>query len=183
MRATGQRGELLVAEKLIGQGWSVAPPLGDNDPFDLLVNKGDKFLHLQVKAALEQHSYRNNRPHYQFQLAHGVSSKKRYTAWEEDFFVCCALDSNRFCGTAIQGGHRYHSQNLQRQDQQVPPVRERLESAREVKPKLPLLRPTNSLLFLNPSVSYILMVEAGGVEPPSQLNLFKTSTCLVRQNC
>jgi len=24
------------------------------------------------------------------------------------------------------------------------------------------------------------MVEAGGVEPPSQLNLFKTSTCLFR---
>jgi len=96
VRATGQRGELLVAEKLIGQGWSVAPPLGDNDPFDLLVNKGDRFLRLQVKATLEQHSYRNNRPHYQFQLAHGVSSKKRYKAGEVDFFVCCALDSHRF---------------------------------------------------------------------------------------
>jgi len=26
----------------------------------------------------------------------------------------------------------------------------------------------------------VKMVEAGGVEPPSQLNLFKTSTCLFR---
>lgn len=96
MRATGQRGELLVAERLIGQGWSVAPPFGDNDPFDLLVNKGDRFLRLQVKSTLEQHNYRHSRPHYQFQLAHGVSSKKRYTADQVDFFICCALDTHRF---------------------------------------------------------------------------------------
>ena len=96
MRSTGQRGELLVAEKLIGQGWSVAPPFGDCDPFDLLVNKGDRFLRLQVKATLEQHKYRCNRPHYQFQLARGPSSKKRYTADPVDFFICCALDTHRF---------------------------------------------------------------------------------------
>ena len=96
MRATGQRGELLVAEKLIGQGWSVAPPLGDNDPFDLLVNNGDRFLRLQVKATLEKHTYSQSRPHYQFQLAHSPSSKTRYTADQVDFFVCCALDSRRF---------------------------------------------------------------------------------------
>ena len=96
VRSTGQRGELLVAEKLIGQGWSVAPPLGDNDPFDLLVNKGDRFLRLQVKSTLKQHSYKCNRPHYQFQLAHGLSNKNRYTADQLDFFVCCALDTHRF---------------------------------------------------------------------------------------
>ena len=96
MRSTGQRGELLVAERLIGQGWSVAHPFGDNEPFDLLVNKGERFLRLQVKATLEQHKYKCNRPHYQFQLAHGQSSKTRYTADQVDFFVCCALDSHRF---------------------------------------------------------------------------------------
>ena len=96
MVQTGPRGELLVAEKLIERGWSVAPPIGNNYPFDLIVNKGDKFLRLQVKATLEQHNYKHTRPHYQFQLAHGVSSKKRYTADQVDFFVCCALDSRRF---------------------------------------------------------------------------------------
>jgi len=96
VRATGQRGELLVAEKLIGQGWSVAPPFGDNEPFDLMVNKGERFLRLQVKSTLTQHSYKCNRPNYQFQLAHGPSSKKRYTADQVDFFICCALDSHRF---------------------------------------------------------------------------------------
>ena len=86
----------MVAEKLIGHGWSVAPPLGDNDPFDLLVNKGDRFLRLQVKATLEQHNYKSNRTHYQFQLARGPSCKRRYTADQVDFFVCCALDTHRF---------------------------------------------------------------------------------------
>ena len=96
MVQTGPRGELLVAEKLIEHGWSVAPPIGANYPFDLIVNKGDKFLRIQVKATLEKHTYSQTRPHYQFQLAHGVSSKKRYTADQVDFFICCALDSRRF---------------------------------------------------------------------------------------
>ena len=61
-----------------------------------MVNKGERFLRLQVKATLEKHNYRCNRPHYQFQLARGQSSKTRYTADQMDFFVCCALDSQRF---------------------------------------------------------------------------------------
>jgi len=95
---TGPRGELLVAEQLLGRGWIVAPPIGDNDPFDLMVNKGARFLRIQIKTTLEQHTYQCNRPHYQFQLAHGTSSttKKRYTAEQVDFFVCCALDARRF---------------------------------------------------------------------------------------
>ena len=72
------------------------PPFGDNEPFDLMVNKGDRFLRLQIKSTLTQHSYKCNRPNYQFQLAHGPSSKKRYTADQVDFFVCCALDTQRF---------------------------------------------------------------------------------------
>jgi hypothetical protein len=87
-----------VAEKLIEQDWSVAPPFGNTDPFDLLANKGDRFLRLQIKTTLEQHTYQCNRPHYQFTLSHGASTatKKRYTAEQVDFFVCCALDTRRF---------------------------------------------------------------------------------------
>ena len=96
MNQTGPRGELLVAEKLIGRGWSVAQPFGDKDPFDLLVNKSDRFLRIQVKSTLEKHRYNKSRSHYQFQLARGPSSKTRYTADQVDFFVCCALDSHRF---------------------------------------------------------------------------------------
>lgn len=96
MRSTGQRGELLVAEKLIEHGWSVAHPLSDTARFDLLTVKADRFLRIQVKATLEQHSYRDSRPHYQFQLAHGLSAKKPYDACDVDFFILCAIDSLRF---------------------------------------------------------------------------------------
>ena len=53
MNQTGPRGELLVAERLIGRGWIAAPPIGDNYPFDLMVNKGIRFLRIQVKTTLE----------------------------------------------------------------------------------------------------------------------------------
>jgi len=96
VRSTGQRGELLVAERLIEQGWSVAHPLSDSTSFDLLVAKGELFRRIQVKATLQQHRYPSSRPHYQFQLAHGVRSKKPYEKGQVDFFVCCAINANRF---------------------------------------------------------------------------------------
>ena len=96
MRSTGQRGELLVAEKLIANGWSVAHPLSDSSPFDLLVAKGDRFLRLQIKATLEQHHYPNKSPHYHFGTSKGFGLKKKYSRGEADFFVCVALDSLRF---------------------------------------------------------------------------------------
>lgn len=96
MRSIGQRGELLVAERLIEQGWDVAHPLSDTSPFDLIAAKGGRFLRIQIKATLKPHSYPTSRPHYQFQLAKGLSAKKRYTKHEVDYFICCALDSRKF---------------------------------------------------------------------------------------
>ena len=96
MRSIGQRGELLVAERLIAHGWGVAHPLSDTARFDLLTVKGDRMLRVQVKSTQKQHSYKDSRPHYQFQLAHGLSSKKRYDPHDVDFFICCALDTQKF---------------------------------------------------------------------------------------
>ena len=95
--SVGQRGEFLVAEKLLSYGWIVAQPLSSASVFDLLVGKGGKIRQrVQVKSTLEQHSYKYNRPHYQFILSHGASVKKRYTATQIDFFICCALDAGKF---------------------------------------------------------------------------------------
>jgi len=96
VRSTGQRGELLVAEKLIANGWSVAHPLSDSSPFDLLVAMGERFLRIQVKATLEQHHYKGRSPHYHFGVGKGFHLKKRYVKEEADFFVCVALDTLRF---------------------------------------------------------------------------------------
>ena len=96
MKKAGVRGELLVAEKLISKGWAVSIPIGDSDPFDIVANKDDKVRRIQVKTTLVQHTYPSSRPHYQFQLAKGKSSKSPYLIGQVDFFVCCALDSLRF---------------------------------------------------------------------------------------
>lgn len=96
MKSAGVRGELLVAEKLISKGWAVSLPVGDNDPFDIIANREGKIRRIQVKTTLGIHEYPTSRPHYQFQLAKGKSSKTRYNGGQIDFFVCCALDSLRF---------------------------------------------------------------------------------------
>jgi len=96
MKKAGVRGELLVAEKLISMGWAASIPIGDSDPFDIVANKNDKVRRIQVKTTLVQRTYPSSRPHYQFQLAKGKSSKTPYSAGQVDFFVCCALDSLRF---------------------------------------------------------------------------------------
>jgi len=78
-------------------GWVVAQPLSSTSVFDFLIGKGGKlWRRLQVKTTLEKHRYPNSSEHYQFQLVHGLSKKKRYTAEQVDFFVCCALDARRF---------------------------------------------------------------------------------------
>lgn len=97
MIQTGARGELLVAERLMAHGWVVTAPLATAAQYDLLAVKGGGvFRRVQVKTTASQHRYKSARPHYQFQLARGLGSKKRYSPDELDFFVCCALDSRRF---------------------------------------------------------------------------------------
>ena len=95
MLSVGQRGELLVAERLLEQGWSVALPF-DTTTFALVGVKGDRRVLLQVKSTLHKHDYENTTPHYQFQLAKGKSYKHKYEAGELDYFICVALDSKRF---------------------------------------------------------------------------------------
>jgi len=95
MLATGKRGELLAAEKLIENGWDIALPV-DNSVFDLMAVKGDLKWRIQVKATLQKHSYENTTPHYQFHIAKGKSFKHKYESGELDFFICVALDSHRF---------------------------------------------------------------------------------------
>jgi len=96
---TGSRGELLVAEQLMSRGWIVTTPLATAPHFDLLATKpgtkpGGAFLRIQVKTTLKQRT--DPKLHYQFQLARGLSSKKRYSADEIDFFVCCCIADMRF---------------------------------------------------------------------------------------
>ena len=95
MKQTGSRGELLVAEKLIANGWSVSFPHGDSEPFDLLASKGKRTLRIQVKSTLAPQYPKGKGAHYQFHLKHGRKSRA-YDEGSVDIFVCVALDAKRF---------------------------------------------------------------------------------------
>ena len=96
-RTIGQRGELLVAEKLIEHGWVIAYPLNSNPAFDLLASKADKIWRVQVKTTqgLCSHSGSHS-PNFQFQTNHGCKRKVKYTKASLDFFILCALDCSKF---------------------------------------------------------------------------------------
>ena len=93
---TGQRGELLVAEKLISKGWDVADPLGHNHAYDLLAIKGDKILKIQVKATVEYKTRHKQGFYWQFNTSKGRHRNTKYEVAEVDFFILVALDVSKY---------------------------------------------------------------------------------------
>jgi len=95
MRATGTRGELLVAEILIGKGFHVSLPL-DETQFDLVATSGSKSFRLQVKCTSKPINDWRRTVRYNFNITRGNSTKKAYTFDDCDFLICIALDTHRF---------------------------------------------------------------------------------------
>ncbi len=95
MRATGTRGELLVAEILIGKGFHVSLPL-DETQFDLVATSGEKSFRLQVKCTSGPANDWRRTHRYNFNITRGNSTRKAYTFNDCDFLICIALDTRRF---------------------------------------------------------------------------------------
>lgn len=96
-RTIGQRGEFLVAEKLLEHGWDIAHPLSDSSSFDLLASKGDKIWRIQIKTTQSLVLYSGeNSPNFHFQTNHGCKTKVMYDKSTVDFFIFCALDCAKF---------------------------------------------------------------------------------------
>lgn len=85
----GRTGELIAAAALEIIGYHAIPV--SNKKYDLLVDCGDRFLRIQVKACTSP----RERGQYAFKSAHGASSKKKYTEDEVDIFAFVALDVRR----------------------------------------------------------------------------------------
>jgi|9_EtaG_2_1085328.scaffolds.fasta_scaffold122449_2 hypothetical protein len=97
MNATGTRGELLVAEKLIKLGFHVSIPL-DETQFDLICTLKEKSHRIQVKCTggIEKAKQPNSNPRYNFNLSRGNSRKISYTHADCDFIICLAMDASRY---------------------------------------------------------------------------------------
>ena len=86
----GRAGELVASAALEMLGYQATPV--PNRKYDLLVDCGDRFLRVQVKATMETETRASN---YVFKTAHGASSKQKYQADHLDVFACVALDLRR----------------------------------------------------------------------------------------
>ena len=96
MRATGTRGELLVAEELIKHRFHVSLPL-DETQFDLVATANNLSHRIQVKATSKLVNGRVGKTgRYHFNLGHGTYRKRIYTNNDCDFIICVALDTHRF---------------------------------------------------------------------------------------
>jgi hypothetical protein len=92
----GLRGELIVAEKLISLGWSVATPMGSHTYYDLLIHKDSYLKKVQVKSTESlTRTVGSNAPSFQFSCRHG-KTHRNYSKDEVDFFIFCALDCAKF---------------------------------------------------------------------------------------
>ncbi|MEE3282861.1 MAG: group I intron-associated PD-(D/E)XK endonuclease [Pseudomonadota bacterium] len=86
-KQTGVTGELLFAYRAMEEGLTVAQPLGDNSPYDFLVDNGEDILKVQIKSS--ESNEHENKPHksakYGFTLKHSKQDKI-YEAHDVDFF-------------------------------------------------------------------------------------------------
>ena len=84
----GTAGEQFFAYRALEEGLHVAQPLGDNLPYDLLVDSGQEIHRLQIKSTITEEQGKSRK--YGFALNHGKDSSS-YEADTVDFFGLVVL--------------------------------------------------------------------------------------------
>ena len=84
-KTIGTAGEQFIAYRALEEGLHVAQPLGDNLPYDLLVDSGQEILRLQIKTTTTEEQGK-----YGFVLQHGGNGSS-YQDDTIDFFGLVAL--------------------------------------------------------------------------------------------
>ena len=87
-KTIGTAGEQFFAYRALEEGLHVAQPLGDNLPYDLLVDSGQEILRLQIKTTTTEVAGKPGK--YGFALNHGKDSSS-YHADTVDFFGLVVL--------------------------------------------------------------------------------------------
>ena len=87
-KTIGTAGEQFFACRALEEGLHVAQPLGDNLPYDLLVDSGQEIHRLQIKSTTTEEQGQSHK--YGFALNHGKDSSS-YQADTVDFFGLVVL--------------------------------------------------------------------------------------------
>ena len=92
-KTIGTCGEQFFAYRALEEGLHVAQPLGDNLPYDLLVDTGKNIHRIQVKTSITEdvgNAAKIRRHRYSFYLKHGAKSEV-YESGVIDFFALILL--------------------------------------------------------------------------------------------
>ena len=84
-KTKGDIGELIIATELVKKGWSVSIPFGENNRYDLIIEKNGKIKRLQVKSVFSKNGVMNINCR-----SSNNWSVKSYT--EKDFEILVAVD-------------------------------------------------------------------------------------------
>ena len=87
-KTIGTAGEQFFAYRALEEGLHVAQPLGDNLPYDLLVDSGQEILRIQIKTTTTEEQGRPGK--FAFALNHGASASA-YDVGTVDFFGLVVL--------------------------------------------------------------------------------------------
>lgn len=93
VKQIGEIYEIELASELLKRNCSVSIPLGDSQPYDLIVDNGNTLIKVQVKTTITMDRGRND---YRVSTAKGSSSKKAYEIDEVDIFACKVIPTNEW---------------------------------------------------------------------------------------
>tara|TARA_R110000824_G_scaffold16347_3_gene67876 strand:- start:238 stop:729 length:492 start_codon:yes stop_codon:yes gene_type:complete len=90
-KAIGCMGETLFAFRAMQEGLIVSQPMGDNSPYDFLVDNGDDILKVQIKSSgWNENEGTQRSPKYGFTLKHSQKNTT-YDSDDVDFFGLVVL--------------------------------------------------------------------------------------------
>lgn len=88
----GYLGQLLVEKSFLQHGWNLFKPVLENGKVDLIVEKDNKYLRLQIKTVTKSGTQRVI-PVRKFSHNMGEYKVTRYTADDIDYFIGCDLET------------------------------------------------------------------------------------------
>jgi len=92
-RQIGAVGVARVAGALFRNGYSVLTPMEDFVGYDLVAEKGGKFIRIQVKTTSKTEG---DKTYYRFMTSGGCDNKSTYTKEKIDILVAWAMDEDLF---------------------------------------------------------------------------------------
>ena len=88
----GYLGSLIFEKKLIANGWNVFKPVLENGKVDMIIEKNNKYLKIQIKT-VQKTKYNKAIPLRKISHNMGEYKIKRYTKEDIDYFVGVDVDT------------------------------------------------------------------------------------------